>query len=280
MIFSQYRENCELILDYLKIGGENIKYFFLKCIRKILHANIFVWKTYCYNVDSIGNVAPLGISYWEVFLLVLKWIYGYRLWHQFPHGQEIPYLSTYTMLSHCPTVHQNSHKVVALPIPQLGHRRSQLTSIPTKYPEQTTAPTKLPQKTSASDQISLTCVDPGSIVSSCCHSSRSSVGIGTNRSEPRPNISNTRRGSNNLHQFASTSLARRRDYAWHSLTDTMVQRIVSNRRCNSMDYCQTTPGISKLVTWPPGSRPIYWLLVVLRRARPRLSSPIRSIELF
>ena len=42
MIFYQYKETCEVLLDYPKIGGENIKDFTKKAIRKFLHANIDV----------------------------------------------------------------------------------------------------------------------------------------------------------------------------------------------------------------------------------------------
>ena len=42
MIFSQYTETCEVLLDSPKIGGEDIKYFSKKAIRNILHANIDV----------------------------------------------------------------------------------------------------------------------------------------------------------------------------------------------------------------------------------------------
>ena len=43
MIFSQYRETCEVLLDYLKIGGYDvIEYYAKKDIRKSLHANIDV----------------------------------------------------------------------------------------------------------------------------------------------------------------------------------------------------------------------------------------------
>ena len=42
MIFSKYTETCEVLLDYPKIGGENIKYFAKTFIRNILHANIDV----------------------------------------------------------------------------------------------------------------------------------------------------------------------------------------------------------------------------------------------
>ena len=42
MIFSQYKETCEVILDYPKIGEENIRYVIKKAIRNIFHANIDV----------------------------------------------------------------------------------------------------------------------------------------------------------------------------------------------------------------------------------------------
>ena len=43
MIFSQYTETCEVLLDYPKIGGDdNIEDFAKKVIRNLLHANIYV----------------------------------------------------------------------------------------------------------------------------------------------------------------------------------------------------------------------------------------------
>ena len=43
MIFSQYRETCEVLLDYPKIGGDDIiEDFAKKAIRYLLHANIDV----------------------------------------------------------------------------------------------------------------------------------------------------------------------------------------------------------------------------------------------
>ena len=42
MIFSQYKETCELLLYYPKIGGEDIKDYVKKEIRNLLHANIDV----------------------------------------------------------------------------------------------------------------------------------------------------------------------------------------------------------------------------------------------
>ena len=42
MIFSQYTETCEALIDDPKIGGENINLFPKKAIRNLLHANIDV----------------------------------------------------------------------------------------------------------------------------------------------------------------------------------------------------------------------------------------------
>ena len=42
MIFSQYKETCEVLLDYLTIEVEDIKYYVKKAIRNFLHANIDV----------------------------------------------------------------------------------------------------------------------------------------------------------------------------------------------------------------------------------------------
>ena len=43
MVFSQYREICEVLLDYPKIGGDGvIEYYEKKAIRNLLHANIDV----------------------------------------------------------------------------------------------------------------------------------------------------------------------------------------------------------------------------------------------
>ena len=40
MIFSQYRETCEVLLDYPKIGGDDvIEYYLKKAISNLLHAN-------------------------------------------------------------------------------------------------------------------------------------------------------------------------------------------------------------------------------------------------
>ena len=40
MIFSQYTETCEVLLDYPRIGGDDIKTFSIRAIRDVLHANI------------------------------------------------------------------------------------------------------------------------------------------------------------------------------------------------------------------------------------------------
>ena len=43
MIFSQYRETCEVLLDYPKIGGDDvIEDYAKKDISNLLHANIDV----------------------------------------------------------------------------------------------------------------------------------------------------------------------------------------------------------------------------------------------
>ena len=39
MIFSQYRETCEVLIDYPKIGGDNVKDYAKQAIRNLLHAN-------------------------------------------------------------------------------------------------------------------------------------------------------------------------------------------------------------------------------------------------
>ena len=42
MIFSQYKETCEVLIDYPTIGGDNIKDHIRKAIRNLLHENIYV----------------------------------------------------------------------------------------------------------------------------------------------------------------------------------------------------------------------------------------------
>ena len=43
MIFSKYKETCEVLLNYPKIGGGNIKEFAKKAIMNILHPNVDVY---------------------------------------------------------------------------------------------------------------------------------------------------------------------------------------------------------------------------------------------
>ena len=42
MIFSQYRETCEVLLDYPKIGGDDAKDYAKQAIRNLLNANSYV----------------------------------------------------------------------------------------------------------------------------------------------------------------------------------------------------------------------------------------------
>ena len=42
MIFTQYKETCEVLLDYPKIEGENIKELSKKDTRNLVHTNIDV----------------------------------------------------------------------------------------------------------------------------------------------------------------------------------------------------------------------------------------------
>ena len=42
MIFLKYTETCGVIIDYPKIGGDDIGDYAKKAIRNILHANIYV----------------------------------------------------------------------------------------------------------------------------------------------------------------------------------------------------------------------------------------------
>ena len=42
MIFSHYTETCEVLLDYPRVGGGDIKYFSRKAIRNLLHAHFDV----------------------------------------------------------------------------------------------------------------------------------------------------------------------------------------------------------------------------------------------
>ena len=42
VVFSQYKKTCEVLLNYQKIGGEDIKYYVKKSVRNLLHENIDV----------------------------------------------------------------------------------------------------------------------------------------------------------------------------------------------------------------------------------------------
>ena len=60
MIFSQYTETCEVLLDYPKIGGEDIKDFAKKAIGVFLHGNIDV-----HSRRLISEFPVDGIKYIE-----------------------------------------------------------------------------------------------------------------------------------------------------------------------------------------------------------------------
>ena len=61
IIFSQYTETCEVILDYPKIGGDDIiEDYAKKAIRNILHANIDV-----HSRRVIAEFPRDGIKYIE-----------------------------------------------------------------------------------------------------------------------------------------------------------------------------------------------------------------------
>ena len=79
MIFSQYKETCEVLLDYPKIGGGNIEEFAKKAIRNIFHAKIDVHirrlitelpgdgikcieklQSHCANMNFLTNVDMTG----------------------------------------------------------------------------------------------------------------------------------------------------------------------------------------------------------------------------
>ena len=62
IIFSQYKETCEVLLDYPKIGGENVKEFAKNAIRNFLHANIDVPRRILiaeFPVDAIKRIEKL-----------------------------------------------------------------------------------------------------------------------------------------------------------------------------------------------------------------------------
>ena len=56
MIFYQYEETYEVLLDYPKIGGDNIKEFAKNNIRNILHANIDVHSRRLISEFSVDGI--------------------------------------------------------------------------------------------------------------------------------------------------------------------------------------------------------------------------------
>ena len=60
MIFYQYKETCEILLDYPRIGGENIKELSKNAIRNLLHANIDV-----HSIILISEFPGDGIKFIE-----------------------------------------------------------------------------------------------------------------------------------------------------------------------------------------------------------------------
>ena len=62
MIFSQYTETCEVILDYPKIGEDDIEDYAKNVIRNILHANIHL-----HSRRLIAEFPKYGIKCIETF---------------------------------------------------------------------------------------------------------------------------------------------------------------------------------------------------------------------
>ena len=62
MIFSQHKETCEVLLDYPKIGGENIKHFSKNSIRNLLYGNIDVHIRILIAEFPIDGVKGIEIS--------------------------------------------------------------------------------------------------------------------------------------------------------------------------------------------------------------------------
>ena len=62
MILLQHTETCEVILDYPKIGGDDIEDFTKKAIRDILHENIDL-----HSRRLIADFPMDGIKYMEKF---------------------------------------------------------------------------------------------------------------------------------------------------------------------------------------------------------------------
>ena len=62
MLFSMYKETCEVLLDYPTIGVEDIKYYVKKEIGNILHANIDVHSRRLiseFPVDGVKSISKL-----------------------------------------------------------------------------------------------------------------------------------------------------------------------------------------------------------------------------
>ena len=58
MIFSRYKETCELLIDDPKIVKQDIKYYVEKSIRNLLHENMYVQ-----NISSIAKFPGDGVKY-------------------------------------------------------------------------------------------------------------------------------------------------------------------------------------------------------------------------
>ena len=66
MIFLQYKETWELLIDYPTIGGEDIKYHVNKAIRNLLHENIDVYirsLIYGFPVDGVKYLLKLHSNF-------------------------------------------------------------------------------------------------------------------------------------------------------------------------------------------------------------------------
>ena len=100
MIFSQYRETCEVLLDYPKIGGDDvIEDDSKKAIRNLLHANIDVHSRRLisefpkYGIKCIDNLQ----SHCENMTFADKSRY-YRIFQQVTHKggeSEINYIKRF-----------------------------------------------------------------------------------------------------------------------------------------------------------------------------------------
>ena len=60
MIFSQYRETCEVLLDYPEIGGGNVKDYAKQAVRNLLHANSDVHSRRLFSDFSKDGIKCLG----------------------------------------------------------------------------------------------------------------------------------------------------------------------------------------------------------------------------